>query len=546
MASVLEPPRLSAEIVAPPPPPPGNPAYSDAVPLVNPWIVAISVMLATFMEVLDTSIASVALPNIAGSLAASNSEATWVLTTYLLANAVVLPASNWFGLRFGRKRFLLTCVVLFIVSSFMCGAAPSLLFLLIARVLQGASGGALQPTAQAILLESFPPKKRGAAMAVYGFGVVVAPVLGPTLGGWLTDSYSWRYAFYINIPVGLLAIFMISRFVHDPPYIKHAKPGPFDNLGFALLCLWTGCLQIILDKGQEVDWFSSVWVRWSAVTLVVSFVWFVAHSWRTRTPLVDLHIITRNWNFGIGCILIFLLGFVLYIQVAMVPLFYQEILGYTALTAGIIVAPRGLGSMCGLPMVGFLTQRFDNRWLLFMGFIVFSLSSLAFSWVNLGIGPYTLLIPIIATGFGMSFLFVPIGNMCTSAVSNQEMGNATGIFNLLRNIGGSVGIAIASTELVRRTAFHQARLVDSLHPSDPALQQNLRGFTGYFGLHFGWSNGRPLALASVYRLLMQQALLMSFTEIFLGCAAVPGIAALGGWLFRRITYHQPDPAKSLH
>ncbi|UWZ86692.1 DHA2 family efflux MFS transporter permease subunit [Occallatibacter riparius] len=546
MASVLEPPQLTSEISATPPPPPRKPASIDGFPQVNPWIVAISVMLATFMEVLDTSIASVALPNIAGSMGASNSEATWVLTTYLIANAVVLPASNWFGLRFGRKRFLLTCVVLFIVSSFMCGAAPSLAFLLIARVLQGIGGGALQPTAQAILLESFPPKKRGAAMAVYGFGVVVAPVLGPTLGGWLTDAYSWRYAFYINIPVGLLAIFMISRFVHDPHYIKNAKAGPFDNLGFGLLCLWTGCLQIILDKGQEVDWFSSTWVRWAAVTLAVSFVWFVVHSWRARAPLVDLHIITRNWNFGIGCILIFLLGFVLYIQVAMVPLFYQELLGYTALTAGIIVAPRGLGSMCGLPMVGLLSQRFDNRWLLFIGFVIFSLSSLALSSLNLGIGPYTLLIPIVATGFGMSFLFVPIGNMCTSTVSNEEMGNATGIFNLLRNIGGSVGIAIASTELVRRTTFHQARLVDSLHPSDPALQQHLHSFTGYFGMHFGWANGKPLALASIYSLVMQQALLISFTEIFLGCAIVAGFAAIVGWLFRKVTFHHVDPEKSMH
>ena len=223
----------------------------------NPWVVAISVMLATFMEVLDTAIASVALPYIAGSLAASNSEATWVLTSYLIANAVVLPASNWFALRFGRKRFLISCVVLFTISSFFCGAAPSLSLLLIARVLQGAGGGALQPLSQAILLESFPPKKRGAAMALFGFGVVVAPVLGPTLGGWLTDSYSWRYAFYINIPIGILAVFMISRFVHDPPYIRNAKIGPFDNLGFGLLCLWTGCLQVILDKGQEVDWFGA-------------------------------------------------------------------------------------------------------------------------------------------------------------------------------------------------------------------------------------------------------------------------------------------------
>src|ERR1017187_7838587 len=254
--------------------------YEPTAPAANPWVVAISVMLATFMEVLDTAIASVALPYIAGSLAASNSEATWVLTSYLIANAVILPASNWFALRFGRKRFLMSCVVLFTVASFFCGAAPTLTMLLIARVLQGAGGGALQPLSQAILLESFPPAKRGAAMALFGFGVVVAPVLGPTLGGWLTDTYSWRYAFYINIPVGALAVYMISRYIKDPPYIKNARVPAFDNIGFGALVVWTGLLQVILDKGQEDDWFGALWIRWAVFILITSFAVFVWHSWR--------------------------------------------------------------------------------------------------------------------------------------------------------------------------------------------------------------------------------------------------------------------------
>jgi DHA2 family multidrug resistance protein len=252
---------------------------------VNPWLIAASVMLATFMEVLDTAIASVALPYIAGSLGASTDEATWVLTSYLVANAVILPASNWFSLKFGRKRFLITCVIIFTVSSFFCGAAPSLGFILLARIVQGAGGGALQPLSQAILLESFPPAKRGAAMAVFAFGVVVAPVLGPTLGGWLTDTYSWRYAFYINIPVGVLAVFMISRFVHDPPYIKNAKVSKFDGIGFGLLAVWTGTLQVMLDKGQEVDWFGAMWLRWFFVAFTIAFIWFIVHSWRKKTPL---------------------------------------------------------------------------------------------------------------------------------------------------------------------------------------------------------------------------------------------------------------------
>ncbi len=239
---------------------------------VNPWLVTLSVMLPTFMEILDTAIASVCLPYIAGSLSASNSEATWVLTSYLVANAVILPASNWFARRFGRKRFLLTCVILFTIASFFCGAAPSLSVILLARVLQGAGGGALQPLSQSILFESFPVEKRSKSMAAFALGVVLAPVIGPTLGGWLTDTWSWRYAFYINIPVGILAVIMISRFIHDPPYIKNAKVGAFDNIGFGLLIVWTGCLQVVLDKGQEDDWFGAIWVRWAVAALVVAFI----------------------------------------------------------------------------------------------------------------------------------------------------------------------------------------------------------------------------------------------------------------------------------
>src|SRR5580765_4093578 len=247
----------------------------SAPPPINPWLIALAVMLATFMEVLDTSIAAVALPYIAGSLSATNNEATWVLTSYLVANAVVLPASSWFSLRFGRKRFLLFCIFLFTLSSFLCGAATSLGMILLARALQGAGGGALQPLSQAILLESFPPEKRGSAMAVFALGVVVAPVLGPTLGGWLTDAYSWRWAFYINIPVGIFAVFMISRYVEDPDYIAKAKPGRLDGVGLGLLAVWLGCLQIILDKGQEDDWFGATWIRWAFLVLVVCFVLFL-------------------------------------------------------------------------------------------------------------------------------------------------------------------------------------------------------------------------------------------------------------------------------
>src|SRR5437868_5423627 len=283
---------------------------SSAPAVSNPWLVAIAVMLATFMEVLDTSIAAVALPYIAGSVSATNDEATWVLTSYLVANAIVLPASTWFSLRFGRKRFLIACIVIFTVSSFACGAATSLAVILIARAVQGAGGGALQPLSQSILLESFPPQKRGIAMAVFALGVVVAPVMGPTLGGWLTDAYSWRWAFYINIPVGVFAVLMISRYVEDPPYVKEAHPGKFDGIGLGLLALWLGCLQIILDKGQEDDWFGATWIRWAAGALVASFVLFIVRELTNKKPLVDLTIF-KNRNFALGCLLITLFGAVI-------------------------------------------------------------------------------------------------------------------------------------------------------------------------------------------------------------------------------------------
>jgi DHA2 family multidrug resistance protein len=515
-----------------------------AMPLSNPWVVAISVMLATFMEVLDTAIASVALPYIAGSLAASNSEATWVLTSYLIANAVILPASNWFGLRFGRKRFLMSCVVLFTIASFFCGAAPTLGMLLVARVLQGAGGGALQPLSQAILLETFPPAKRGAAMALFGFGVVVAPVLGPTLGGWLTDTYSWRYAFYINIPVGALALFMISRYVHDPPYIRNAKAGAFDNLGFALLCLWSGCLQVILDKGQEDGWFGAVWIRWATMILGVSLFWFVWHCWRKRDALVDLRVL-RNRNFAVGCLLIFMLGFAIYITITILPLFYQEVLGYTALAAGIVVGPRGIGSMIGLPVIGVISNRIDNRYLMCAGFLAFGVCTLYFSLVNLEIGPSTLLVPIVITGFALSFVFVPIASTATSTLSNERMGNASCVFNLLRNIGGSIGISTAQTFLIRRTNFHETQLAADLPRSGHLLQQQTQQAGIYLGRHLGAASGQPAALGLIYRNLERQAMLLSFIDVFRWTALVAFASAAMVWLFHRIT-HQEDGSVRVH
>jgi MFS transporter, DHA2 family, multidrug resistance protein len=511
---------------------------------VNPWLVTVSVMLPTFMEVLDTAIASVALPYIAGSLSASNSEATWVLTSYLVANAVILPASNWFARRFGRKRFLLTCVVLFTIASFFCGAAPSLGVILFARIMQGAGGGAMQPLSQSILLESFPVSQRSMSMAAYGLGIVLAPVIGPTLGGWLTDTFSWRYAFYINIPVGILAVFLISRFVHDPPYIKNAKVGPFDNIGFGLLMVWTGSLQIVLDKGQEDDWFGAIWVRWAVTALIVSLIWWIWHSWTHRDGLLDLHVL-RDRNFRTGCFMIAMLGMAIYITIAILPLYYQEVLGYTAFTAGLVVGPRGIGSFIGSPVIGFLGSRVDQRILLCGGFIAFGICALIFGAVNLDIGPYTLLIPITLTGFALSFVFVPLATMATSTIPREEMGNATGLFNMLRNIGGSIGISMATTALIRRAAQHQSDLGANLGPTSAVLQQKSAALSAYLGHHVGHAAARPGSFGLLYGQMMQQSALLAYVDVFRWTAILAFFCAGATWLFKK-PVKQSDSGTPVH
>ncbi len=490
------------------------PSQSAAASQRNPWLVAIAVMLATFMEVLDTSIAAVALPYIAGSLSATNDEATWVLTSYLVANAIILPASSWFSLRFGRKRFLIVCITIFTISSFACGSATSLALILIARAVQGAGGGALQPLSQSILLETFPPQKRGLAMAVFALGVVVAPVLGPTLGGWLTDSYSWRWAFYINIPVGVFAVFMISRYVEDPPYIKDAHPGKFDGIGLGLLAVWLGCLQIILDKGQEDDWFGATWIRWTAMILVIAFVAFLIREFRHDKPLVDLRVF-RHRNFAIGCLLIGLFGAAIYGLVTLLPLFYQELMGYTALAAGWAVSPRGIGAIVAMPIIGYLTAKMDNRWLIAFGFLLFAGASLWFGEVNLSIGQWTFLWAILISGFGSGCVFVPLSTTAMAFLKNEEIGNASGLYNLLRNIGGSIGISVVNTIVSRHEQVHRNELSGSLSPARVTVHGSLLATQQYLSTRGASSVD---ALHQSYGLIDQaltgQARLWSYVDDF--------------------------------
>ncbi|HUO33421.1 MAG TPA: DHA2 family efflux MFS transporter permease subunit [Candidatus Acidoferrum sp.] len=515
------PTRLAAETLESPP------------VTVNPWLIAIAVMLATFMEVLDTSISAVSLPYIGGSLAASTDEATWVLTSYLVANAIVLPASGWFSLRFGRKRFLLTCIVIFTTASFLCGAATSLPMILIARAIQGAGGGALQPMSQAILLETFPPEKRGQAMAAFGFGVVVAPVIGPTLGGWITENYTWRWSFYINIPIGILAVILIMRYVTDPHYIRLAKPARLDAIGLGLLAIWLGALQIILDKGQEDDWFGAMWIRWATVILVVAFVAFLIRQLTHKKPLTNLRVF-RNRNFAAGCLIITLYGGIIYGIVTILPLFFQTLLGYTALSAGWAVSPRGVGAMCAMPVVALLTAKFDNRRLISMGFLGLGVCTLWIGSATLEISETSLLWPIILSGFFIGFIFVPLATITMGTLPNEQIGNAAGLYNLLRNVGGSVGISMVNTLLARREQLHQTELSHSLSPGSPLWQESVKHLTDLMSLHVDPVTALKRAEELLQALLAQQAQLWSFVDDFRYLAVVCAICVPLTFLLQRV------------
>jgi MFS transporter, DHA2 family, multidrug resistance protein len=502
-------------------------------PRVNPWLIAVAVMLATFMEVLDTSIASVALPYIAGNLGASTDEATWVLTSYLVSNAIILPTSAWFGSFFGRKRFLIGCIIIFTASSVLCGVATSLGMLIVARIVQGAGGGALQPLAQAILLESFPPARRGVAMAVYGVGVIVAPIIGPTLGGWLTDSYSWRWAFYINLPVGILAMFLISLFVEDPPYLRATKRGRFDFIGFGFLSLWLATLQIALDKGQEVDWFGALWLRWFAGISVVAFVCFILRELLTPFPIVNLRTL-KNRNFAAGCGVFLIFGAVLYALITMLPLFLQTLLGYTALDAGLTVSPRGLGVLIALGFVGVLAQRVNVRYLIMFGFTVLGVSCFVLSGLSLSVAMRSVIPVNMLMGFGTGFIFVPLTTLSVSTLRDDQIGSATGIQNLARNVGGSVGISWLSTMLARYAQAHQGFLASHVSSLEPAYQRRLAAVQQVFGRHFSPADALQRAQAFIYNTVDQQANYWAYVDAFYMLMWACGLCLLAACLFQNV------------
>ncbi|HXJ96399.1 MAG TPA: DHA2 family efflux MFS transporter permease subunit [Terriglobia bacterium] len=486
-------------------------------PTFNPWLIAVVVALAAFMEVLDTSIANVALPYIAGSLGATNDQSTWVLTSYLVSNAIVLPISGWFANRFGRKRFFMICLVAFTISSLLCGLAPSLGAILFFRVLQGAGGGGLQPMAQAILADTFPPEKRGVAFALYGVTAVVAPTIGPTLGGWITDNYTWRWIFFINLPVGILALFLVFRLVEDPPWVKQAAGAgvKIDYIGVALLALGVSALQIMLDKGQEDDWFGSQFILTLAVLATVGLVSFVVWEWFYKKPIVEVRLF-KNLNFLASNGMMFILGLMYFASLVMMPLFLQTLLGYTSESAGLVLSGSGLVLLFSMPVVGVLASKIQARYLI------------AFGWMWLALGMYystrvldlqisfgsAAVLRIFQAG-GLGFLFVPINLAAYVGMPLEKSNSISGLVNFMRNIGSSVGTSMVTTLLARRAQVRQVYLAAHTSPGHATFAQAVAGLTARLtaaGVEAELAAQKAYGL--VYQALIGQATTLAYIDTF--------------------------------
>lgn len=480
---------------------------------VNPWIVAIAVMFATFMEVLDTTVVNVSLPHIASTMSATTEEATWALTSYLVANAIVLPMTGWLASVLGRKRLLMWSTTGFTVASFLCGIAPNLAALVIFRIIQGATGGALQPLSQAVLLESFKPEERGRAMGFWGLGIVVAPILGPVVGGWVTENYSWRWVFYINLPVGIVSIIMTKLYVFDPPYLRR-ELSRIDYWGMGMLVVGIGALQYVLDKGQQEDWFASTAITVLAVVAVVTLVALVIRELTAEHPIVDLRVF-KDRSFAAGVFLMTVLGFVLYGSLVLLPIMLQTLLGYSSLEAGKAMAPRGVGSLLMMPLVGALTAKIDARQLLVGGLVVGGVTMWWLGDLNLQAGYWDIFWPQFLQGAGMALLFVPLTTVSMATIEPQRMGNATSLFNLMRNIGGSMGIALTGTYLQRDRQAVSAALGEHINVYDPVAQSMLSQITNaMIAAGSDAVTATQRAYVILHGMLLRQAAMVSFVTIF--------------------------------
>jgi DHA2 family multidrug resistance protein len=495
----------------------GEQANQEWKPRYNPWLIAVVVAIAAFMEVLDTSIANVALPHISGDLGASQDEGTWVLTTYLVANAIVLPITGWLSSLMGRKRFFMICIALFTTASLLCGMAPTLPALLCALALQGASGGGLQPMSQSIMADSFPHRLRGAAFALFGMTVVVAPALGPILGGWITDNYTWRWIYFLNLPLGLLTLGLVYRFVEDPPFLRRFKPGEmrFDTVGFALLALGVVALQVLLDKGQEDDWMASHFITSLAAIAVLCLGGLVVWEWRHRQPIVDVRLF-RSLNFSGACLMLFLAGAVMFSSMVLMPEFLQLLMGYTAESAGVIVSIGAALVLVTMPVVGLLTSKLPAKYLIALGWFISAAGLyLSTKLLSLQMSFSGAAVIMLVQYAPLAFIFVPTITASYIGVPQDKSDSVSGLTNFVRNIGMSFGAAIVQTVLARRQQFHLARLADHLSAGTPGLTINAQAMA----LHarsagLGPFGTQAAVIAQIYRTFMMQAAAMSFIDVY--------------------------------
>lgn len=531
---------------------PTSPSASTALwkPRFNPWVVALTVTLATFMEILDTSIANVALPHIAGGLSASQDESAWVLTSYLVANAIILPVSAWLSVLLGRKRFYMTCVVLFTASSFLCGFAQSLGMLVLFRVLQGLGGGGLATSEQAILADTFSPEKRGMAFAVYGMAVVMAPAIGPTFGGWITDNFSWRWIFYINVPVGIISLLLTQRIVEDPPYLAEqrnkVKDNPLDLRGLFLITLAVGVLQIVLDKGQESDWFDSAWITTGFIVALIALGLFIWHEWHYENPVLDLRLLKRR-NFAIAVCMMFVLGMVLFGTTVLIPQFLQVLMGYDAQTAGMAISAGAVVLIFMMPIVGRMVTKLDPRKMVVFGFVGTSLALFHMTSIYLDIDFGTAAMMRVYQTFTLAFIFIPINTLSYVDMDRTKSNQIAGMTNLFRNLGGSVGISMLGAFLTRLSQTHQTYLTANTTPTSLAFQQRLAGLTQTLvnkGIAFNVAQKQ--AYAMMQGMVAAQATVLAYKDIISFMAvAVLCLAALP-MLMKRPQRGLPKPAGGAH
>jgi DHA2 family multidrug resistance protein len=517
--------------------PPAVPVASEPWrPKFNPWAIAVIVAMAAFMEVLDTSIANVALPYIAGNLGASTDESTWVLTSYLVSNAVVLPISGWLAGLFGRKRFFMVCLTIFTASSLLCGLAPSLTGIILCRVLQGAGGGGLQPMAQAILADTVPPRQRGLAFALFGVTTIIAPTIGPTLGGWITDNYSWRWIFFINLPVGLLALFLINRFVEDPPWIQRTSRGGVrvDYIGIGLLVVGVGALQVLLDKGQEEDWFGSHLIVTLAFVAVVGLVALVVWEWRHPTPIVEVKLF-KNLNFLGANLMMFVLGIMLFSSLVMMPLFLQTLMGYTAQSAGLVLSGGGLLLLSLMPVIGVLSSKFQARYLIAFGWLTLSLAMFySTRALDLQISFGSASVLRVVQVAGLAFLFVPINLVSYIGMPAQKSNSIAGLVNFMRNMGASVGTSLVTTLIARRAQVRQVYLVAHTSVGQAAFGQTVPQLSHRLAASgLEPSRATAQAYARLYGTVIRQATTLAYIDTFGVLCAGAGLACLLSFALRR-------------